>query len=431
MTATSEALPDVLKHLRHNIVASMGDGAFWMLGSGLVDLNNVLPVLAIAMLGETPGKQFIPFIPLANLIILFGSLLTAALAEQRQRHLPLMLAVGVMQRVPLLLAAMALWWFGLDFPVAVFWFVIAMLVVLYLAIGLMVNPWNELFLKQFPVNWRSTVLSFRGLTGQLLTFFVGSQIVKALLDTGAASGAPSARQFGGLYFLCFAFMTVGYIFLAFQREPHSPPRPNPAQGLFGFLAKTPRLLKEDRYFLRYFLVSCLGLGWIPVLPQVALYIKDQLEQPAEFIGYVIASGAAGAVVGSLVAGRLGDRYGGRTCLFWGRLTGLIALGGLAMAPNQAVYLTMAGLIATAQQLLSVGDYAYLTEMAPVDERPTYLAIYRLLAVSIVLSGVALGKLWEHSHWPIQGLIAVGAGSMSLCLLFTLFLSEPRHETAPT
>jgi len=192
----------------------------------------------------------------------------------------------------------------------------------------------------------------------------------------------------------------------------------------------PAILRNDLYFGKYYLIAILGLAWIPVMPNYSLFVTHTLHKGPDYVGFLLGVMAVGAIAGNLLAGRMGDARGGRFCLLWGRGVIVAVIAALLVFPPSEIGFTlMTGLLAAAMQICAVGDYAYVTEMAPEDERPTYLSIYRLLLSPVMLAGVGIGLLWANLHLAAELTLLFGGLSIAACTVMTWTLPEPREEKA--
>lgn len=415
---------------RRNYWVYLWDGGIWMLGMSFIEMSLVVPQMAHIFLDEQMGSYFVNSLPIFALVTFVGSLLTASLTERLREQKKVVLAMAFFQRIPFLFAGLALLVFGAEYPVEAFWFAMAMLMVFFFFSGLVTNPWNELFLKTFSIDKRSSMVGQRLLLGQILTITIGWTVLNFLMPSDANDKVAAAHSFGQLFLVTAIFALISLWFVTKMVEPVAPVRTKSRSGMFGYIKRMPHVLRQDLYFGKYLMIAVLGLAWIPVMPNFSLYVTRVLDKGPDYAGFLVGVMAAGSMVGNVLAGRMGDARGGRYCLLWGRgvIVAVIA-GFLVLPPTEITFTVLTALMAAAIQVVCVGDFAYLTEMAPEDERPSYLSLYRLLLVPVMIAGIGVGLLWANLHLATELVLMFGGMSMAFCWWMTLALPEPREEKA--
>ncbi|MGH7144920.1 MAG: MFS transporter [Planctomycetota bacterium] len=414
---------------RRNFWIYLFDGGIWMLAMSFIDMSLVVPQMSALFLDTKQCQIFVNSLPIFALITFVGSLLTAALTEQLRNQKSMVIGMALAQRLPLLFAGLGLLLFGAAHPVGAFWFAMFMVAIFFFVGGLVTNPWNELFLKTFVVQKRSGIIGKRMLLGQFLTITLGCFAVKALMPAAGADKAAAAHSFGWLFLGAFVFCMTSWLVISRAWEPETPARPRKNVGMFSYLKRMPHILRNDLYFTKYLWTAILGLGWIPVMPNFSLYITHALHKGPAYAGYLVGVSAAGALAGNVIAGRMGDARGGRFCLLWSRALAVCVMVGLFLPASELLFTVLVALLAASLQIMCVGDYAYVTEMAPEAERPSYLSIYRLLLVPVMIAGVGIGLLYAWLDLAPELVMLFGALSMAACLALTFALPEPREERA--
>jgi MFS family permease len=135
---------------------------------------------------------------------------------------------------------------------------------------------------------------------------------------------------------------------------------------------------------------------------------------------------AGAAVSNLLWGWLGDRFGNRTVVigtaFTGGLAPLLALLAPIVSPHLFV-LVFAALGATISGM-RLGYSNFVLEMAPVDLRPTCVALQNTMLAPVALMPLLVGFLIEVWSYPV--LLAGGVLLMAIAIFLGLRLLDPRH-----
>lgn len=129
----------------------------------------------------------------------------------------------------------------------------------------------------------------------------------------------------------------------------------------------------------------------------------------------------GALVGSLIAGALGDGLGRkRTLLFAG---GLFVLGAIAqwLAPGPAVLVAGRFVVGAAVGVAAVAAPLYAAELAPARFRGRFISSYQLaITVGIFLAYLVNGALSAEGNWRLM----LGAAAIPGLALFAIALVAP-------
>ena len=129
----------------------------------------------------------------------------------------------------------------------------------------------------------------------------------------------------------------------------------------------------------------------------------------------------GALVGSLIAGALGDGMGRkRTLLFAG---GLFALGAIAqwLAPGASVLVAGRFVVGAAVGVAAVAAPLYAAELAPARFRGRFISSYQLaITVGIFLAYLVNGALSAEGNWRLM----LGAAAVPGVALFLIALLAP-------
>ena len=128
--------PELARHFRRNFVANVWDGTLWMFGFSFLSAATILPVYFVHLSSSTFLLGLIP--ALLDLGWFMPQLLTARYVERLPRKMPLVLLLGITERLPfLVLAGGALWFARLPQATAVtlFFVLIAIRALFGFAIG--------------------------------------------------------------------------------------------------------------------------------------------------------------------------------------------------------------------------------------------------------------------------------------------------------
>jgi MFS family permease len=414
---------DIARHFRRNFFVTVMDMTTWNLGSAFVSPTTILPVFASRLTDSTVVLGLIP--ALLEFGVFAPPLFVAPYVQRLRRQYPMVIALGIVERIPyFLLPLLALWLSGLEEGAAVP-ALITLVAWMALGSGLVITFWQEMVAKIIPVTHRGRLYG----TG----YFMGQ-----LLSIGAASIAAAvlaAFPYPHNFVVSFAIGTIGLlaslIFLVFTVEPARAASLAPVLTYGDYLRRVRQILGEDRNYRRYIISRWLfQLGRMP-LGFMAIYAVQRFNVPdsaaAVFAGILAASG----MIGYAVWGPIGDRWGHKRVLELATAIWLVAIGaGLFVALTGwewGIYIAFALMgFSNAGNLISGANLPL--EFGSEAERPTFIGLTRTAIGPVLLIAPLLGG------WLIQVLDYTPFFIVSL--LFTLaslglmrLVKEPRHLKA--
>ena len=146
------------------------------------------------------------------------------------------------------------------------------------------------------------------------------------------------------------------------------------------------------------------------------FVEQQFELSKLEVGWFGSSALVGSILGALIAGSLGDKYGRKPILILAGSLFFISALGSTFPPNFS-YLIVARLIGgIGVGMASVLSPLYISEFSPPKIRGRLVALYQLsIVVGILLAFLANSTLLSFSQ---NNLPAIGVG-----IIDTIFISE--------
>ncbi len=206
-----------------------------------------------------------------------------------------------------------------------------------------------------------------------------------------------------LFLFCSAFAIMAL------REPAPAPGPRPAVlPTRTLLATLPRLLWEDRHFLRLVAVR-LSAGFIGVSGSFyILYATQEMGLEIANAGLFVSTQVVGAMVAGIMMSVIQDRWGPRLhvliiCLI-AAVPALLALAAGPLYPlvgGSILYLYLAIYFLQGLSLNSIGFpfMNYLLEYAPGDRRTLYVGTTNTLSAISMLAPALGGWLISAISYP--------------------------------
>ncbi len=288
-----------------------------------------------------------------------------------------------------------------------------------IADGFATVGWLDLLAKAIPVDRRGRAMGALQSGCSLLLIGVG-WLVKIIL---AREGAfPSSYVLLALLAAVFFGLCPLAIFLI--QEPRGSTE---SQGPPPWRQYLPRLLSILRTDARFAWLTV--TRWLAGLADMAspfyvLFAADRLHIRPDVIGLFISAGVVGGLLAGALLGPLGDRRGSRLviaivmalrciCPLLALLTPLVAGYHPWLGPGIFILIfALSGVVGGAQM---VGFTNYLLEIAPAEERSTFVALSNTLGGLVLVAPLLAGWLVEVASYEalfVVTLALAGAGLLA-------------------
>lgn len=422
-------------HWRWNFAVLGGDIAFFTLGLSISSAQTILPLFVHHLTSSNESVALISAV--RNLGVYGPQLLVAPLIERLRRAKPLILGVTVFERLPFLLLALGvIWLVGSERSTLLTVFYV-MVFVQQFAGGLIYPAWLDLIARTIPLEWRGRFFGLWTGIGGLAG--IGGAAVAAALVATVLWPLNFAVVFG-LTFVCFI---VSFVLLALGREPARlvtpATRPRTRHGAWSLSTTLARVQGQNQAVMGVWRGDA-GLRWLVVANAAAgiatmggaLFAVAALQQgglSAPAVGAESTVLVVAMTAGNFLWGALGDRIGHRSVLMGSAVcaaaAGAVALGARGFVAYGVVFL----LLGLSLAATSLGQFTFITEMAPNSRRPTYIALaavaYAPFAVGAPIAGGWLADQWGYT--PVFA-ASIVAAAISV-VIYWWRVPEPRHGNA--
>jgi MFS family permease len=378
--------------VRRNIIAIIGDVAFFMLGFSCMDPTTVMPQF-LKELGASP--QLIGLISGLRLLVLFAPQpYVAHRVHGRRRVKPFLITACAIGRLPMFLLFLLIWAYGHHRTLALWAFVLFSLLFIG-SDGFSIVPWTEIIGKSIPSNIRGR-------------FFGAMQTVSSL----AALGAPALvstilsiraltfpRNYAILILLMATGLLLSMLMLLLIQEPDTPPQEDPERTFAEHLRRIPALWRNDPA-LRWILTTQFLLAGGGVASSFyVLYARERFGLPESYVAIYLTAQTLGAVLTGPLWGWMADRFGAVRAL---RVVVALAvvppLAALVMPVAWGFVLVFACLGALGWSLWNAFTNAILS-VAPPAERPTYIALQNFMNLPATLAPFIGGVIVAWAGYP--------------------------------
>lgn len=417
-TLPTTAISTADSHTNWNFWVNVLDIVFFTLGASIVARDTVMPALVSQL---TDSKMALGLIPaISALGFYLPQLFIANLSERMRYKKPFVMWIGgLVERLPFLLIALAIWFLGVSSPGITLTLFFLLLVMTSLGSGIGTPAWFDIIAKVIPVQrrgyWSGLSHGIGALIGASGALYFGQ-----VLDR-----IEYPSNFALLFTIAFAMLVVSFVGLALNREPPSTVVKE-SIPLARYLSQLPEVLRRDANYRR-FLVSrtitqlgTMGVGFFMA------YGLERFQIDGVWVGRLTAAQVFTVAVMNLVWGLVGDRFGHKRVLglaaFAMALAAFIAWWSSSML-WLAITFSLVGVYIAAD---GVSALNIILEFCAEEDRPTYIGLTNtLLAPVLILAplfgGWLAGWIGYANLFLIAAISAVVGGSLMM-----IWVKEPRH-----
>jgi len=412
---------EVEMHYRRNFTAGLVHGVFLQASAAFVGTYTVLPAFVSSL---TPSTTVVG---LVAVIISLGGILpeffTAYLVEGRPRMKIYLLGVITVRWISWLALAWLTFQYGVSQPGLVLGAFFTLLTLFSLAGGMGTVVYADIFARAIPAERRGRFAGIKNLFGYALAIAVG-MVVKAILQDEVRFPFPS--NYALLFLLSGLVLSIAFIGFAMIREPIYPVQRR-MKSLRAMVPRSIELVRTAPNFRRLLVVQGLQLVGLALAPFYVVYARQELHTGPELVGVFISAQMIGAALSNLLWGWIGDRFGNRRVIIGVALVGaLVPLAALAIPASLAfLYAGVFVLLGVTLSGIYLGYGNILLEMAPVEVRPTCVALRDTLLAPVALLPLVAGVLIEHL--PYNWVFGAGAVLMGIGFILALKLLDPRYH----
>ena len=377
-----------------------------LIGSAAAINPNTVGSAIVEHLG---GSAFaIALMPMASHMgYALGPILTAHWMDRRTEFVPVLRALLPGSRVPLLLTALTLWLSGTS--ALSLWMVLGGAIAYGAIGGLSIGAWQQLVARTVPASERPSLFAHRYLFSNLLGLLAGGLVI------GVLSRFPGTNGYAILYFIAFLGAGLAYRFITSVQEPPGQPSAIEARSFLENLRALPPVFAADRRLWLYLLTLVTVNAHFMFIGFLSGHARATLGFGESYLGTLTSAQMAGAVVGTFVCSRFGNRLGARSLLLSSRALFLVVALSATVVTEDYAFRALFAAYGAALFVNLVGHNTVTLALAPESRSSSVLAVFSLAQVPSMLGAAQLGAyLWR------QGLgMSYVAGTAAVFLLGAL------------
>ena len=408
------------KHFRRNYSLHFLEGGLFLGGIAFIAFDSVLPPIIQSLGGPNWLISLMPMMMFLG--FMWPPLLMAHITERLPRLKGFIMLFGIPQRVVFLLAGLALLFWADEYPVFVLVLVALAPLLSGLAGGVTWAAWVELTSRMIPPNRRSSLMAVRAVIGGLIGLLAG-QIIRMILER-----SPGAEGYAQLHFIAFGMLLTALVLFAFMKEPHQPsPEGGQRISLLKNLRSMPKILGDDHHFRRFIVSQCFGAGFFIMIPFLAIHALDTTGRSEAFLGLLVQAQMTGNIGSNLIAGWMGDRFGGKVVFVCAKVLFVILSVGAIVNTTAWGFVSLFFILGCATSFQMVGRSTLSIELCPDRRRPTYLALLQFSIFPAMLLAAALATAVREIFGTLYPAAILSTLFMTISLIYLWRIPEPRYK----
>lgn len=406
--------------VRFNFVCHCLEGGFYMGGMAFLSPDAVLPKMVDTLGGRMAVVAMMPVLLTAAFAM--SQLFSAPIVERLPRLKPWVLMFGFLQRLPYLVTGLLLL-FGQSLGDKLLTIVVLTPVASGLIGGIGVVAWLEMVTRMIPERQRASGWAVRYVMQAVIGIAAGPAIHWILTNRTGADG------YATMHLIAFAFLALSFCAQIPMREHLLDHRPTtPPQPYFTYLASLPKLLLTTPHLGKLVCARFTGMGYLMLLGFLTKHALEITNRPEADEGFFVTFGQVGTILGSLLAGWVGNRSGGKVLLISSRVICIIVCCWASMVNSYPAFLAAFFIVGFGLFVDRVGDLTLAAELCPVERRSTLQAILGFATgLSLLAAGWMGGQIYTHTL-SISSVAAVGAVMAVISIVILRRIPEPRHAS---
>jgi len=414
--------PTEQAHVRRNFICHLLEGGLYMGGLAFLSPESVMPKMAESLGAQPSLIALMPALLPASFALL--GLFAAPMVERLDRHKPWVLAFGLLQRLPYLVAALILLLVD-DIDARVLPIVVLTPVISGVIGGVGVVAWMEMVTRMVPERLRAAGWAARYIIQAVIGMIAGGGIHWILTHL------PGKDGYGCLHLITFGFLMLSWLAQIPMKEVLAPTKPiaSPTtleNSYWVHLAGLPRFVFTQPHLIKFILVRFTGMGYLMLVGFLtihALHVTGRVEADE---GLFVSFQNVGTILGCTLAGWLGYRSGGKVLLLTSRIICLVLCLWVANAQSFTVFTGAYFVLGFGLFIDRVGDLTLAAELCPPQRRSTLQAALGFCNVwAFLLATLFAGRIYAWTDHSFHAVTIAAAAFAGTSILILRSIPEPR------
>jgi MFS family permease len=410
-----------MKNRQRNFWIHSVEGGVYMGGMVFLSNESVMPAMIHALGGPPWMVAAMPVLLVVGFYL--PGIFMAPIVDRMPRLFPFVMICGVFQRLPYLLAALAMWRLTDSASWIILWIAFSATLFSGLIGGVSSTAWMEMVTRMVPEKHRASGWAIRNIIKALIGVPAGLAVYAVL------KYHPGRPGYAILHGIVFILLMVSFTIMAFMKEPKIALPSVPVTNYWKDLKKLPGLLLAQSCIRKYVGFRMLGTGCLILAPFLAIHVLEVTGRSEAALGYLVAFSLIGGILGNFMAAFIGHHQGGKRILILARILQLILCVQLLLTTHFIGFCASFFLFGFIYALENVGDMTLGVELCPLDKRPFFIAGLGLAAVFGMLFTTGTGAVIEYTTHSFTPAIYAAAISSILSLVLICRIHEPRGRNA--
>lgn len=408
----------VKQDYRWNFIVNAADFALYTLALSFASILTILPAFVSKF---TNSNVVIGMIPAINVIgWLMPQLAAAKYVEKFDKKKRLVVVIGVWERLPWLLVALAI---ILLRNSKSFWILMAFFVsyaIFCFAGGINTPPWLDMIGKIIPEKKRGQFFGISNLIGN------GTGVGGALIAGYFLENLAFPWNFAICFVCAFIAMSISLGFVAATRET-AYPVVKEKSSLNDYLRQLTIIGKTNHNYL-FFLIAAVFISFSSMASGFfTVHAISKLNLTGEDIGRLTAITLLFQTISNPLWGQWGDKKGHKNVMAVGAVGMILSAIIAAFAKSTMGFYAVFAIIGASISADTISRLSIVLEFSPPEERPTYIGLTNTIrapfsAIAPLLGGL-LSDRFQRSFVFLLTAIIITVGLFFLIV----FVKEPRSQ----
>lgn len=371
------------KRYRRNFLVLLIDWVSYGTAMNFVSLTTVLPAFVMSL---TDSKIALGLLSTISVIGWnFFQLISAGRIERKKFKKPFLLRITPGERIPWLIVAISTFILATKEPFIVLLTLYISYSIMTLSSGLCTTAWFDIIAKVIPEGRRGFFFS----TANLISSILG--LASGILVAFYMSSFNYPVNFFMCFLTAFVFITISWIDITFIDEPPSI-LSEESKGSKEYFDKLFRIIGSDRNYMFFTISGIIGsFGGIASSFYTACAI-DRFKAGGFELGLFTSIFVGAQILSNMLWGFVQGKYGHKTVLLMGGLASTLATVIAILASSSNHFLLVFALAGISFSSFMVSNFPLLMEMAPEEERPTYIGLNSALKAPFLAIAPLIGGL---------------------------------------
>lgn len=409
------------KRYRRNLLVLLVDWVSYSTSMNFVSLTTVLPAFVMSL---TDSKVAVGLISTTAVLGWnFFQLVSAGRVEKKKYKKPFVLRITPFERIPWLIVAFSAILIADKEPMLTLLILYVSYATINISSGLCTTAWLDIIAKAIPEDRRGFFFATANLFSSVLGLVSGI-VVAFYMDL---------FNYPINYFACFltafVFVLISWIDITFIDEPPSS-IVEKSNGFKEYLSRLPKILKNDRNYMLYIISQIIGSFGAIATSFYMAYAIDRFKAGGFEVGLFTSVHVGTQILTTILWGLIQRKYGHKTVLVMGGTAGTTAIFIALLANSPVFLLPVFALAGASYSSFTVSSFPLLLEMAPEEDRPTYIGLGSALkAPPQAVAPLIGGFIIENYGYTPAFLVAASLAAVSTAILARVGHKPPFHVKA--